>query len=78
MALGLQSTGSITVVHSGLSCSAACGDLPGSGIEPMSPTLAGRFFIIEPPGKPCVCVLKDKLYHKFMLIFLIQIQDYRI
>ena len=27
-------------------------DLPDSGIEPMSPLLAGRFFITEPPGKP--------------------------
>ena len=28
------------------------GDLPNPGIEPESPALAGRFFIIEPPGKP--------------------------
>ena len=27
-------------------------DLPDPGIEPMSPTLAGRFFTTEPPGKP--------------------------
>ena len=27
-------------------------DLPRSGIEPMSPALAGRFFATEPPGKP--------------------------
>ena len=26
--------------------------LPGSGIEPMSPALAGRFFSTETPGKP--------------------------
>ena len=26
-------------------------DLPESGIEPMSPELAGRFFTMEPPGK---------------------------
>ena len=26
--------------------------LPGSGIEPVSPALAGRFFTTEPPGKP--------------------------
>ena len=26
-------------------------NLPRSGIEPMSPTLAGRFFTTEPPGK---------------------------
>ena len=31
------------------------GDLPDPGIEPMSlasPALAGRFFTVEPPGKP--------------------------
>ena len=27
-------------------------NLPGPGIEPMSPALAGRFFTTEPPGKP--------------------------
>ena len=27
-------------------------DLPGLGIEPMSPALASRFFTTEPPGKP--------------------------
>ena len=26
--------------------------LPRPGIEPVSPTMAGRFFITEPPGKP--------------------------
>ena len=28
------------------------GDLPDPGIKPLSPTLAGRFFTTEPPGKP--------------------------
>ena len=28
------------------------GNLPNTGIEPMSPALAGRFFTTEPPGKP--------------------------
>ena len=28
------------------------GDLPDSGIEPMSPALAGRFFTTEPPRSP--------------------------
>ena len=28
------------------------GDLPHPGIEPMSPALAGGFFITEQPGKP--------------------------
>ena len=31
-----------------------CGmwDLPRSGIKPLFPALAGRFFTTEPPGKP--------------------------
>ena len=29
-------------------------DLPGAGIEPMSPALSGRFFATEPPGKPWI------------------------
>ena len=33
-------------------------DLPGSGIKPVSPTLAGRFFTTEPPGKPEALFLK--------------------
>ena len=28
------------------------GDLSDSGIEPMSPVLAGEFFVTEPPGNP--------------------------
>ena len=28
------------------------GDLPNSGIKPVSPALAGGFFTTEPPGKP--------------------------
>ena len=30
-------------------------DLPGPGIKPVSPALAGRFFTTEPPGKPTFC-----------------------
>ena len=29
-------------------------DLPGPGVEPMSPALAGGFLNTGPPGKPCV------------------------
>ena len=32
------------------------GDLPNPGIKSMSPTLAGRFFTTEPPGKPMLLV----------------------
>ena len=35
----------------GLSCPQAKGDLPGPGIKPVAPALAGRFFTIGPPGK---------------------------
>ena len=28
------------------------GDLPGPGIKPVSPALAGGFFTVEPSGKP--------------------------
>ena len=46
------------------------GDLPGPGIQyvsPVSPVLAGGFFITEPPGKPenvskhCQISPRDKL-----------------
>ena len=47
---GLSSMGSVLVVH-GLSCSTARGNLPGSGIEPVSPALGGRFLSIVPLGK---------------------------
>ena len=33
------------------------GDLLDSGIEPVSPALAGGFFTTEPPGKPLSVVL---------------------
>ena len=42
------------MVH-GLSCPTARGGLPGPGIKPVSPTVAGRFFTTEPPGKPSIC-----------------------
>ena len=35
----------------GLSGSEAFEILPGSGVEPVSPAPAGRFFTTEPPGK---------------------------
>ena len=36
-------------------------DLPGSGIEPMSPALAGGFFTTEPPGKPYISFTEAQL-----------------
>ena len=37
-------------------------DLPGSGIKPVSPTLAGRFFTTEPPGKPTNLIFFNFIY----------------
>ena len=30
-------------------------DLPGPGLEPVSPALAGGFLTTAPPEKPCFC-----------------------
>ena len=35
-------------------------DLPGPGIEPVTPALVGRFFTTEPPGKPSSRLLYTK------------------
>ena len=57
-ACGLSSYGSWALDHRLSSCGAGAKllssmwDPPRSGIEPMSPALAGRFFTTEPPGKP--------------------------
>ena len=48
---GLESTGSVVVGYK-LSWLHGMWDLPSSGIEPVSPTLAGGFFTTEPPGAP--------------------------
>ena len=58
MARGLSSCGSRALEHRLSSCGAQasllCGmwDLPGTGIKPMSPALAGGFSTTAPPGKP--------------------------
>ena len=44
------------------------GDLPRSEIKPLSPALAGGFFITEPPGKPpCVMLEGIILLQRFMI-----------
>ena len=54
---GLSTCGSWVLEHWLNSCvqelsgSAACGNLPGSGIEPVSPALVGGLFTTEPPGE---------------------------
>ena len=52
----LWSAGS-AVVRPSRSCSVALWDPPRSGIEPVSPALAGGFFTPEPPGKPDILLL---------------------
>ena len=51
-ARALGATASVVVAH-GVSCSVACGmwDLPGPGLKPVSPALAGGFLTTVPPGK---------------------------
>ena len=43
------------------------GDLPDPGMEPLSSTLAGGFFTIEPPRKP---KLNDSVVQIFCILFL--------
>ena len=54
--LELLSTGfslrSVGSQHSGFSCPCGMWNLPGPGIEPMSPALAGGFSTTGPPGGP--------------------------
>ena len=50
--------GSLAVVHR-LSCPMACGNLPGPGIKPMSPALAGVFLTTGPPGKSGSICIKE-------------------
>ena len=37
-------------------------DLPGPGIEPVSPALAGGLLTTAPPGKPLCAILKLTMY----------------
>ena len=53
-------TGS-AIVANGLSFPQGMWDLPGSGVEPASPALAGRFFATEPPGKPLTFIFNYSL-----------------
>ena len=58
VACGLGSCVSSALEQSLSSCGVQTGlllgmwDLPGLGVEPLSPTLAGGFFTTKPPGKP--------------------------
>ena len=49
------------------------GDLPEPGIKPTScvaPALAGKFFIVEPPGKTKFCHMFDTSYYGMFLKYL--------
>ena len=50
---GLRSTGSVVVPHGRW-------DLPGSGIEPVSPALAGGSFTTGPSEKASILTLKSR------------------
>ena len=42
-------------------------DLPGPGLEPVSPALAGGFLTTEPPGKPNFSLFIYLFIYKFIL-----------
>ena len=48
----LYSTDSVVMAHAQASLLSGMWDLPGPGLEPLSPPLAGGFFTNEPLGKP--------------------------
>ena len=50
-----------------------CGmwDLPGPGLEPVSPALAGRFLTTVPPGKPPHPFLSCLLFNNFVSVFVV-------
>ena len=47
-------------------------DLPGPGIEPVSPALAGRLFTTEPPRKPTFFFkfFSIMVYHRILNVVL--------
>ena len=53
-------------------------DLPGPGIEPVSPALVGRFFTTEPPGKPEIKLLKYLSNTQFLMFYMYYLLLFRI
>ena len=43
------------------------GYIPNGGTEPTSPALAGRFFTIEPPGKPFPLLIKFNVARRILI-----------
>ena len=77
----LQHMGSVVVVPrlvvaQALSCPERMWDLPGSGMEPKSPALAGGFFTMEPPGKPKFHILKA--HFLYLLLYILYLLLYYI
>ena len=52
------------------------GGLPNPGIKPTSPALAGRFFTIEPPGKPTFITNLSENFTETMNLFFLYIQTH--
>ena len=44
-------------------------DLPGPGLEPVSPALAGGFLTTEPPGKPYLFICYLTMWVSFFVMF---------
>ena len=51
-------------------------DLPGLGIEPMSPALPGRFLSTGPPGKTCLLFLSLNFQHLFSVLQVLRLFYY--
>ena len=66
---GFSSCGSQVLEHRLRSCGTwalllrGMWDLPGPGIEPVSPALAGGFLTTVPPGKSLSCFLMTNIMH---------------
>ena len=74
VACGLSSCGSQAVERRLSSCGAwayllhGMWDLPGPGLEPMSPALAGGFLTTEPPGKPLISIFIFMFFLTHLLV----------
>ena len=60
--------GGFSFCSTGAELSPGMWDLPGPGIEPMSPALAGGFFTTEPPGKPSQAFYTLRLLRSHVIV----------